>query len=123
MSENGERERGQGTKGKRQGAGNLLTRVIFLLASLKLAIIVLAILAVVLATATVLESRYGTPFVQWYIYHSNWFVGLLALLGLNVFCATARRWPWKWHQLGFVATHAGLLVATGRSDLVLCRWS
>lgn len=79
-------------------------------ASLKLAVILLPILAAVLAYATVLETRHGAAYARWYVYETTWFVGLLALLGTNIFCAAATRFPWKRHQLGFVVTHCGLLV-------------
>ena len=79
-------------------------------ASLKLAVTLLPILAAVLACATVLETRDGAAYARWYVYETKWFVGLLALLGVNIFCAAAIRFPWKRHQLGFVVTHCGLLV-------------
>jgi hypothetical protein len=68
------------------------------------------VLAAVLAAATILESKYGRVHAQWFVYGATWFVLLLGLLGVNIFCAAASRWPWKRHQIGFVVTHAGLLV-------------
>lgn len=79
-------------------------------ASLQLAVILILSVAVVLAVATFVESTCGTQGVQWYIYQTPWFLGLLALLALNIFCAAAIRFPWKRHQTGFVITHIGLLV-------------
>lgn len=80
------------------------------LGSLKLAVPLLATLAAVIAVATVLEADHGRAYAQWYVYQSGWFVGLLALLGVNIFFAAISRWPWKRHQIGFVVTHLGLLV-------------
>lgn len=88
----------------------VLRRVFPLLASLKLAVVLLVVLAAVIATATVLEADHGRPYAQWYVYHSGWFCTLLAVLGVNIFCGAASRWPWKRHQTGFVITHGGLLV-------------
>lgn len=84
--------------------------VVQLLGSLKLAIPVLATVATVIAIATILEAERGRAYAQWYVYQSPWFVAVLALLGVNIFCAAAGRWPWKRHQTGFVITHCGLLI-------------
>ncbi|MAT14870.1 MAG: hypothetical protein CMJ46_06320 [Planctomyces sp.] len=81
-----------------------------LLASLKLAVLLILALAGVLAYATFVEAHLGTKAVQWYLYHSKWFAALLALLAINIFCAASIRFPWKRHQTGFVVTHVGLLV-------------
>ena len=70
--------------------------------------------------ATILETKHGRPYSQWFVYHSSWFVGLLGLLGASVFCAAYVRFPWKRHQAGFVITHAGLLVLLSGSALTLC---
>lgn len=85
-------------------------RIYAALASLKLAVVLIALLAVVLGWATFVESRYGTPAVHFGIYGTWWFAALNLLLGLNVLCAALIRFPWKRHQTGFVVTHAGILV-------------
>lgn len=79
-------------------------------ASLKLAVVVILSLSGVLAYATVSESFYGMRGAHLLIYGTWWFSGLLFLLGLNVFCAAAIRYPWKAKQTGFVVTHAGILI-------------
>jgi hypothetical protein len=80
------------------------------LASLKLAVFVIAASAVVLGWATVVERDFGTEAVQFGVYQTWWFAALLALLGLNVLAACLIRFPWKRHQTGFVITHAGIIV-------------
>ena len=55
-------------------------------------------------------GRAGREFAQWYVYRSTWFIGILALLGVNLLAATLVRFPWRRNQVGFVVTHAGLLV-------------
>jgi hypothetical protein len=80
------------------------------LASLKLAVISLATLAGVLAYATFFEKWYGTAAVQEWVYRSKGFAILLAFLGMNILCAALIRFPWKRRQIGFVITHAGLLI-------------
>lgn len=80
------------------------------LASLRLAVTLLVVLAAVLAWATIIESAHDREYAQWYVYRSSWFVGLLAVLAANILAATLIRFPWKWSQAGFVIAHAGLLV-------------
>jgi len=79
-------------------------------ASLKLAVVLIVVLAGVLAWATFLEAAKGREFAQWYVYGGQWFIALLALLGINILAATLIRFPWRSSQVGFVTTHAGLLV-------------
>lgn len=80
------------------------------LASLELAVLVIAASAAVLGWATLVESRYGTQAVHFGIYGTWWFAALNVLLGLNVLAAALIRLPWKRYQTGFVVTHAGILV-------------
>src|ERR1700752_4445041 len=80
------------------------------LASLKLAVISLGTLAAVLAYATFFESWYGAAAVQEWIYRSKGFALLLTFLGTNILCAALIRYPWKKRQIGFLVTHAGLLI-------------
>ena len=75
----------------------------------------IVLLAAVIAIGTILETKYGRPYSQWFVYHSTWFLGLLGLLAASVFSAAYVRFPWKRHQTGFVITHAGLLVLLGGS--------
>jgi hypothetical protein len=90
------------------------------LASLKLAVVCLLTLSGVLAYATSFESEYGAKASQQVIYQSWWFGLLLAFLGANIFCAATIRYPWKKRQIGFVVTHAGLLVVLLAS--ILMKW-
>jgi hypothetical protein len=67
-------------------------------------------LGVVLITSTLLESSFGTVFVQKFFYQSGWFDVFLGLFAVNIFCSTANRWPFKKSHTGFVVTHIGILV-------------
>lgn len=100
--------------------GRVFWAVYRFLASLKLAVICLLALSGVLAYATSFESEYGAKASQQVIYQSWWFGLLLAFLGANIFCAASIRFPWKKRQLGFVVTHAGLLVVLLAS--ILTKW-
>jgi hypothetical protein len=80
------------------------------LASLRFAVVLIALLAVVLGLGTFVESGYGTEAVKFGVWNTWWFTLLNALLAVSIFCAAAIRYPWKRHQTGFVITHIGLLV-------------
>jgi len=86
------------------------TALLRLLGSLKLAVLLIVLLAAVLGVATFVEARDGREYTQWYVYHSRWFIALLALLGANIFACTAIRFPWGRKRIGFLITHGGLLV-------------
>jgi hypothetical protein len=90
----------------RAAAGALLR----FLGSLKLAVPLIVLLAVVLAGATLLDSWKGRDWALWYVYRHSWFVLLLAALAVNVLASVVIRFPWGWRRLGFLVTHVGLLV-------------
>jgi len=90
-----------------RAAAGLLLR---LFGSLKLAVVLMATLAVVLACATVLERAAGRECTLWYVYHSAWFIALLAVLAANLLASALIRFRWKRRQTGFLLTHAGVLV-------------
>lgn len=95
---------------RRPAGGGPLPSFLRLLASLKLAVVLLLILAAVLIGATFLESRQGTERALWYIYRADWFVALWGMLGVNVLAAMLMRFPWKRRHVGFVVAHVGVLV-------------
>ena len=79
------------------------------LASLRLAVVVMSGLGTTCLLATIYESKHGTAAVQREVYQTGWFAGILTLLGLNIFCAMMKRYPWKAHHTGFVMAHIGIL--------------
>jgi len=84
-------------------------RVFKFLASVRLAVPLMLVIAGVVAAGTLYESRYNAEVANLIIYRSWWFFGLMVLLWLNIFCAAVSRIPYKLHHLGFVVTHIGLL--------------
>jgi hypothetical protein len=78
--------------------------------SIKLAVPLILSLAVMLAVGTFYEAAHGTPEAQRVIYKS-WFMSVeMFLLIVNVVCAAIDRLPWKKHHVGFVITHAGIVI-------------
>ncbi len=89
----------------------LLGRTIHAIASVKLAVALLIIFAVVCIVATFLEAFWtNTETIQWYVYDAIWFVVLSGVLGVNILAALLVRIPWKVRHLGFVIAHVGVLV-------------
>jgi hypothetical protein len=97
------------------GPAGLLTRIGDALASVRLAVVAMAALAVACMAATFYEARYGTPAAQAAFYNTAWFTALLALLGANVLFSMLKRWPWNRHHAGFVLAHVGILMLLGGS--------
>src|SRR5437764_1077810 len=75
---------------------------------LKLAVVLILTLAAVLALATLYEARYGTAAARAMVYSRGAFMGVMAMLAINVMAAAVARFPWKRKQTGFVITHCGI---------------
>lgn len=107
-------------------------RLIKALSSVKLAVSLLVLIAVVMIVATLLRNQ---AHARQYIYHSWWFVSLLGLFCLNLIFCTAKRWSIRLRRLGTTVTHLGVLVMVtgavissiwaqrGQSRLVIGQWS
>ena len=94
---------------------NFLFSVFRFFASLKLAIFLLLSLALVFAVGTFIESAHGTQAAKLIVYQSVWMSLLLILLTLNVAAAALDRLPWKKKHVGFVITHAGIILMLASS--------
>jgi hypothetical protein len=79
------------------------------LGSLQMAVVLLTLFAAVLAIGTMVESWYSDKLAKELVYKTWWFTTLLALLGVTIFFAAVKKWPWKKYQTGFLITHLGLL--------------
>jgi len=78
--------------------------------SLWYAAVILLLLLVAMACATVYESRTGTEQALADFYRAWWFAGLLGLLGVNLLAALVVRYPFTRKQIGFVLTHLSIVV-------------
>jgi hypothetical protein len=83
---------------------------IHLLGSLNLAVVLIMTIAGAIAFATVMESKFDSAVARYYIYNAAWFNVWLLVLALNLLCAAFTRWPWQRKHLGFVVTHAGIIL-------------
>jgi len=80
------------------------------LASLKLAVILLVLLLVGLSAGTIVETRAGVETAGRMVYYSPWFLGLQGLFALNLAMSISDLFPWTKKRVGFVMTHAALLL-------------
>ncbi len=87
-----------------------MNALIHAFASMKVAVILLAVIVVALATGTFVESSRGAPAALSLVYGAVWFRALLALFAMNVACSLYDTWPWAWRRLGYVITHGSMLV-------------
>jgi hypothetical protein len=90
-------------------ARRLWKRVFRFLSSVKLAVILLAVLIVATAIGTIYESKFDAKVARAYVYEAPWFNAWMILLGVNLAAAAFSRYPWKKHHTGFVITHAGII--------------
>ncbi len=79
------------------------------LASLALTVVLLVVIAVVLSCGTILESLQGAEAAR-AVYYAPWFFALQGLFALNIVAALWERWPRNRWRIGFVITHASMLV-------------
>ena len=80
------------------------------LASLQLAVVLIALYAVVLAVAPFIEKYHGPAAAYTLVYGTAWFAAIHVMLAVNVLCAMLTRLPWRRRQIGFLLTHGGILV-------------
>jgi len=78
-------------------------------ASLKLAVVLLAVLIIAAIAGTLYESSFDAKVARAYIYGAPWFNVWLVLLGANLTCSALSRWPWRKHHVAFLITHLGII--------------
>ncbi|MGC3996723.1 MAG: cytochrome c biogenesis protein CcsA [Anaeromyxobacter sp.] len=87
-----------------------MTQTLRTIASLKLAVVLLVLLLIGLATGTIIESTRGAELAQAAVYYSWWFIALQAAFAVNVLASIIVHFPWGRWRIGFLLTHAGILV-------------
>lgn len=88
----------------------LFGRAALFLGSVRLAVPVLAFVAVALAWGTYLESTQNAKVSKAVVYGSWWFISLMALVCVSLVFAVITRYPWRRKHIGFITVHAGLLL-------------
>lgn len=88
-------------------------RLLCELGSVRMAAILIAVLAAAISAATVYERAYGSQVATVMVYQAWWFTALFAVLGACIAAAVVVRLPLRRHQRGFAVVHLGLLVLMG----------
>src|SRR5207237_9779280 len=78
-------------------------------ASLKLAVVLLAVLIFGAIVGTLYESSFDAKVARTYVYGAPWFNSWLLLLGANLTASALSRWPWKKYHSAFLITHLGII--------------
>ena len=78
-------------------------------ASLKLAVVLLAVLIVGAIAGTIWESSFDAKVARAYVYGAPWFNAWLILLAANLTVSALSRWPWRKHHVAFLITHLGII--------------
>ncbi|MDR2169741.1 MAG: hypothetical protein LBP59_06335 [Planctomycetaceae bacterium] len=88
----------------------LISFLLRIFGSLTFGIIMMVLLVILLAWGTLIESAYGRRVATFAIYNSNWFAGMLAIFGLNIFCSILNRLLLFRFNLPFLISHCGILL-------------
>ena len=78
-------------------------------ASIKLAVILLAVLIVGAIAGTLYESSFDAKVARAYVYGAPWFNAWLIFLAANLTVSALSRWPWRKHHVAFLVTHLGII--------------
>src|SRR5882762_10415014 len=78
-------------------------------ASLKLAVVLLAVLIIGAIAGTLWESSFDAKVARAYVYGAPWFNIWLLFLAANLTVSALSRWPWKKHHVAFLITHLGII--------------
>ena len=78
-------------------------------ASLKLAVVLLAVIIIASIAGTIWESSFDAKVARAYVYDAPWFNLWLLILVANLTVSALSRWPWKKHHVAFLITHLGII--------------
>jgi hypothetical protein len=85
-------------------------KVIRILASLKLAVVIIIGLAILTSVGTFVEAQYRAEIAKKLVYESIWMNLTLGLLATSLIAVMVDRWPWQKRHTPFVLAHIGILV-------------
>ena len=88
----------------------LLGTLLYRTGSIKLGIVLMALLVVALGTGTQMENLYGGRAAKAIVYTSGWLSLVFVLFTACLASATLRKYPWRLDQAGWLAIHSALLI-------------
>src|SRR2546428_14103797 len=92
-------------------------------ASLKLAVVLLAVLIAGAIVGTLYESSFDAKVARAYVYGAPWFNFWLVLLGANPTLSALSRWPWRKPPPAFLITHPAIIPLLTGSLLARIWWT
>lgn len=96
-----------------------MNKLLRFLASLKLAVIVIAAITVLVAVGTFVEAKYDSTAAQKLVYKTIWMYVIMGLLATNLIAVMITRWPWQKRHIPFILAHIGILVLLVGSVITL----
>lgn len=88
----------------------MFRKTVTVFSSLKLTVGILLSLGALIGYATFFEVDASSGAIRRDFYRTPGFLGILAMLGVNLAACTAKRAPYRPHQIGYVTTHGGLMM-------------
>lgn len=85
-------------------------KIVKFLASIKLAVVVIAAIATLIAVGTFVEAEYNTEAAQKWVYKTPWMFAVMGLLSTSLIAVMVDRWPWKRRHVSFLLAHVGILL-------------
>lgn len=90
---------------------SLFRKIIKKLASLKLAVVIISLMAMFIAWGTFVESRYQDAELAKRTVYQSWGMAIVFLFfALNLIAVMVDRWPWKRRHVSFLLAHAGIII-------------
>lgn len=80
------------------------------LASLKLAVVIIVLIAIVTAWGTIVEAQYDALAAKKIVYSSIWMIAPMVLLVISLTAVMVDRWPWQKRHVGFILAHIGIII-------------
>ncbi len=95
----------------------MFRKTVTVFSSLKLTIGILLSMGGLIGYATFFEVDSSSGAIRRDFYRTPGFLGILVMLGVNLAACTAKRAPYRPHQIGYVTTHGGLMMILAGSIL------
>ncbi|MCK6599867.1 MAG: cytochrome c biogenesis protein ResB [Bdellovibrionaceae bacterium] len=80
------------------------------LASIKMAVIVIASIAILTAIGTFVEAKYDATAAKKLVYDSIYMNIIMVVFAINLTAVMVDRWPWKIRHIPFICAHIGILI-------------
>ncbi len=87
----------------------MIRKIINFLASMKLAVLIMAAFAALLTVGTLIESQYDAWVAKNWVYNTMWMYVIMTFLATSLIAVMVDRWPWKIRHLPFILAHVGIL--------------